>query len=233
MVGFKTVLTAAAVTLAAQSAAAAPLTYEGNAAKGSASVWGVGANSGTNYSGVGASFKMKDATDALGLGTDFIAFCVDLIGFVGDDDYVINNEAPFDPGRKLSDFQKTNVENLFHASYADVDVSNNVQAAAFQLALWEAAYETNELVDLSLDDGVRRGDSNSNDIKAQADTYLSQLASWGGVERFHINFLDAEKDDTQDLVMATPIPVPAAGLLLLGGLGALGFAKRRKDKRAA
>ena len=59
---------------------------------------------------------MKDATNALGLGTDFFAFCLDLAGIVGDDNYVINNLNPFKPGRVLTALQKSNVERLFDAA---------------------------------------------------------------------------------------------------------------------
>ena len=100
--------------------------------------------------------------------------------------------------------------------------------AAFQLALWEAAYETDDQIALSLDDGNRRGTSSNVAIKDTADEYLLKLANWDGSKLFQVNFLDAERLTRQDLVMATPVPVPAAGLLLIGGLGALGAMKRRR-----
>lgn len=230
----KYAIAGAALAFASQGASASTfLDYQGLAAFGNASVSGPGA--GGSYNGRAGSFKMHDASNGLGLGEDFIAFCVDLAGGVRDDNFHINNEAPFDPGRKLSDFQKANVENLFQASYADVDVNDNIQAAAFQLALWEAAYETNEALDLSLDDGNRFGNSSDAAIKSKADEYLASLASWDGTKIFEVNFLDAERNSTQDLVTAqlAPVPVPAAGLLLIGGFGALAAVKRRKEKRAA
>ncbi len=223
----KTAVAAAALTIAGQMAGASTfLDYQGLAGFGPASVWG----DGPDYSGKGGAFRMHDAADGLGLGNDFIAFCVDLAGIVGDDHYYINNDAPFDPERKLTDFQKSNVENLFQASYAHVDVYDNIEAAAFQLALWEAAYETDETLALSLDDGNRFGTSSNSVIKDKADEYLLKLSNWDGTKRFHVNFLDAETDRRQDLVTATPVPLPAAGLLLIAGLGALGAMKRRASR---
>lgn len=226
----KTALAATTLTIAGQLAGASTfLDYQGTAGFGPANVWG----DGPDYNGTGAAFRMHDASNGLGLGYDFIAFCIDLEGFVGDDNYYINNDAPFDPVRKLTDFQKTNVENLFQASYSGVDAFDNIQAAAFQLALWEAAYETEEALDLSLDDGNRFGTSSNAAIKDQADAYLDMLANWDGTTLFQVNFLDAELDGRQDLVMATPVPLPAAGLLLIGSLGALGALKRRRNKQTA
>jgi hypothetical protein len=227
----KTAAVAAALSIAGQMAGASTfLDYQGLAGYGHARVSGVGSDVDPYYSGRGGAFKMYDATDELGLGKDFIAFCIDLAGHVGDGDYYINNDAPFDPERKLTDFQKSNVENLFQASYAHVDVYDNVQAAAFQLALWEAAYETDETRALSLDDGNRFGTSSNTAIKDKADEYLLKLANWDGTKLFHVNFLDAEKLGRQDLVTATPVPLPAAGVLLIAGLGALGAMKRRASR---
>ncbi len=124
----KTAVAAAALTIAGQMAGASTfLDYQGLAGFGPASVWGRG----PDYSGKGGAFRMHDAADGLGLGNDFIAFCVDLAGIVGDDHYYINNDAPFDPERKLTDFQKSNVENLFQASYAHVDVYDNIELRLF------------------------------------------------------------------------------------------------------
>jgi hypothetical protein len=80
-------------------------------------------------------------------------------------DYVVNNTNPFQPGRELTALQRQNVETLFQASYASVDVTDNLQAGAFQLALWEAGYETLE-GPLSLDFGTREGGAPNAAVKA-------------------------------------------------------------------
>lgn len=207
----------------ATTASAAVLQYNGLAGNGVVSVSGTG----PDYSGRGGAFKMGDATDALGLGTSFIAFCLDLSGTVRTGyEYVINNVNPFQPGRELTALQRQNVEDLFDASYGSVDVNNNVDGAAFQLALWEAGYET-LAGPLSLTTGTRIG-SSSAAILARANEYLGNMLTWDGSNNYNVNFLDADVDARQDLVMASPVPVPAAGLLMLTGLGGIAALRRRK-----
>jgi hypothetical protein len=61
---------AVATFAAANTASAAILKYNGLAGSASVSVSG----DGPDYSGIGGAFRMEDIGNALGLGTDFIAF---------------------------------------------------------------------------------------------------------------------------------------------------------------
>jgi hypothetical protein len=232
MNSFKTLAAASALALMAAPGSAAILDYHGLDGRSGVTVSG-DVGSGPSYTGVGGAFKMGDVGNQLGLGDRFIAFCLDLAGTIQDNyDYVINNVNPFQPGRELSSIQVDNVKRVFNSSYASVDVGSNVQAAAFQLALWDAAYE-DTLAGLGLSIGIRSGagtGTNAAAVTSLANTFLDNAKNWDGVQRFSINFLDATVDERQDLVMATPVPVPAAGLLLIAGIGAFGIAKRRQRK---
>lgn len=219
----KKIILGAILAIGATSASAATLEFNGFAGNSTVSVSG----NGPDYTGGGGAFKMGDATNALGLGSSFIAFCLDLTGTVMTGyDYVVNNVNPFQPGRELSALQRQNVELLFEASYGSVDVNNNIEAGAFQLALWEAGYET-ATGPLSLTTGTRFGSADTLTL-AKANEYLNNMASWDGIERFNVNFLDADVDARQDLIMATPVPLPAAGFLLFGALGGLSLMRRRR-----
>lgn len=211
--------TSGAATLA--PAATLDYTLAGNAS--GVSVSGTGAD----FTGTAAAFNMTDATNALGLGNSFVAFCLDVAGEIRNNvSYVINNVNPYQPGRELTSLQRSNVESLFDASYGSVDVNNNEDAAGFQLALWEAAYET-DVGALSLTAGSRTG-SASAAVVGRANTFLAGIGTWDGTNNYNVNFLDADVNARQDLVMAAAVPIPAAGLMMLLGLGGIVSLRRRK-----
>ena len=106
------------------------------------------------------------------------------------------------------------------------------------MSLWEIIYDDGAGFDL---DSGSFSTSNNAGVEALAGTYLNGLgaASTGSYE---IAYLFSAQG--QDLVTATPrtgtsvgqsnmspIPLPATGLMLLGGLG--GFAALRRKKTAA
>jgi hypothetical protein len=109
------------------------------------------------------------------------------------------------------------------AEYRD-DVVSGVTAAAFQLAVWELAYDG----DTDLTDGDFRAAGAAGSAAATAQGWLSSLANLTK-EAPNLFVLQDNQGgyDRQDLLIQTPIP----GTLGLVGLGLLGLgALRRKVK---
>jgi uncharacterized protein (TIGR03382 family) len=105
-----------------------------------------------------------------------------------------------------------------------------VTEAAFQLAVWEIAYQTIGVY--KLDDGdARFGGGGADAIAALglATDWLNHLGSGNG---YSVRVLESAYN--QDEVFATPIPEPGTFALALAALGAAaGVIRRRRDRAAA
>ena len=224
----KTFLTATAFGLAATAAAATPVTLDYQSASAASTKRVIIESSPVPIPGVTAlptrvgayGFVMRDVSGDLG---DFVAFCVDLANALdtnGTADYTITDD-PFDNTFKIG---RDRVQALFDSNYASVDVTDGVQAAAFQLALWEVVYDS----EFDLDAGSVQGRGAGSDaaaITATAGGYLSAAASYAGGRVWDLTFLEGTgAPQSQNIVTASlaAVPLPAGGLLLVAALGGLG-----------
>lgn len=141
----------------------------------------------------------------------------------------------------LTDGQAERVQKVFDANYSEEAggvLSSSTKSAAFQISLWDAAYDTDW--DAGAYGGGTTGfkitqygysSSTFNAVLAQANTYLSAAKLYDGLVNWSVVQLDS--DAAQSLVKPEPTsPVPAPlGLLLIGsafgGAGILSGLRRR------
>lgn len=210
----------AAAALAGTAAHASTLTFNGFE-------YGSRPISTTNpsVSALAGEFNMTNADT----GESFLAYCIDLltsISFGNSYSYDF-----FDPDTRLpgSDIV-SNLQALYSGNYAGVDTRN--ESVAFQMAIWEIAYETDASAGLNVGTGSFGVSSNSTETNTLANQYLGNLDF--SSEKYLLTFWDGEagRRHGQDLVSAQPIPLPASAFLLLGGLGGLAAMRNRRKKAA-
>lgn len=184
---------------------------------------------------VGATgFSITDISGSLG---SFTAWCLDishrLMGVGQSQSYSVTSN-PYSNSYGLSNSARNRVQSVFDANYASLNLTNGDQAAGFQMALWEAAYEkrTNPL---SVSSGLFRASSTGS--TSLANQYLSNAANYTGNQRWNLSFLQVSGygpnrgvNTGQNLVTVSPVPLPAAGLLLLTALAGTGVLARRRRK---
>lgn len=196
------------------------------------------------------SFNMAEtgpgSTVGLGLGNTFIAFCMDIITTMQNgQEYKINNATPFanSGGSDLSESLAGStrialVQNLFDSAYGTL--AGNADTAAFGLALWELTHEeADTAISLSTLNVTQGNFSVASSVSGAANTMLTNALSYIDGQKFRLDFIENVRGEpapsgtaAQNLVTATVVPLPAAGLLLFGAIGALGVASRRRKASA-
>ncbi|MFO8126429.1 VPLPA-CTERM sorting domain-containing protein [Yoonia sp.] len=166
----------------------------------------------------------------------FLAWCLDLGSALAPKNVPATYSETDIPFSNSLTIDTSLVQKVFDANFGGVTVSDGLQAAGFQVALWEAIYEKN--VDAEgkkvwdAGDGVFAVSENA-DVIEQANTYLGLAAGYTDDQKYRLTFLESASDAEgksahQNLVTVSPVPLPAAGFLLLAALGGLGFAARRR-----
>ncbi len=193
--------------------------------------------------------------EAIGLADEFLAFCLDLTYQAGAQGKAFPYEVtstPFTGRVNLSEniysslysglTREAAIGKLFDSVYSGeaagqpaFSLTNGSQVAAFQMALWELAYERStdqvgvDTGDFTANNGVNWSNSRS----TLANSFLAFALGYDGPARFNPLFLQSTNNPLkQNLVAVSPIPLPAAGLLLLGGLAALATVRRRETPKA-
>lgn len=237
MTMLKSVLAAGALAVMGTAASASTMSYSyatshGQSVKISAAPVQIAGNPAPVTVWAGA-FTMTNTADAF---DQFLAFCLDITSAIVNPGYYKETDTPFagqDISGRIADLQR-----LFDTGYQivldaidGVAGNKNVLAAAFQVSAWEILYETG---DYNVSDGAFRI-SNASAVVTAANGFLNNL---GGEASGSWDLTFLQKTDKhgnpaakgQNLVTAapSPIPLPAAGWLLLGGLAALGTAARRR-----
>ena len=170
----------------------------------------ISVNGGTAQNVRAGGFNITDGT------TPIVAFCIDLAEHLNLSVAYDTSGSPFSAG--VTDM----LGQLFDGHYEGIDTGT--KAAAFQVAIWEVI--TDDAFDL--DTGDFRV-FNNNPVKDLAADYLAGLSAFDP-DAWTLSFFVA--DGTQDLVTGqpapAPVPLPAAGWMLLAGLGALALGRTRR-----
>lgn len=244
----QTLLGASAIALAAGIASAGPVVYQDRAfgtpreqVEVTATTPDRGLNQQVRTPRL-SSFAMADAGNELGLGTSFFAWCLDLADPVesGQEyDRWSGPGNPFGAPNTLNDLQVARVTAVINHNFATVTEAGVVGAerdlrhAAMQLALWEAAYETGASLNLASGDFSARDMTPLGlDVIGLATSYLDFVLDQVPTS-YVVTFLRSDSGKHQDLVAASPIPLPAAAWLLIGGIGVLAATRRRRPDTGA
>lgn len=209
------------------SAATVSLVYNGGTSNGwvtitSAPAGTPAANLPLNVGAYG--FKMTDTTGQMG---SFTAFCLDISHWLQNSGVYDTTTTPFTNSYSVSATAMARVQAVFDANFASVVLTNAVQAAGFQVALWNALYDT----DWSAGTGIFAVRDGSAGATSQATAYLQAAQAYAGGRRFNMTFLQA-RTYNQNLITVAPVPLPAAGGMLLLGLGALAMLRRGRKLAA-
>lgn len=184
----------------------------------------------TGLNGVGAGgFNASYDRSGPAAPNSFVAYCIDLAQtFSWNSPFGVTETNPLN---LFGAFKAGALDRLYTQHYATA--TTPTLSAAFQLAVWEIVSETtaNTYAALDVDAGSFVVSSGDTTARSTADNWLHTLGS-GGFGGYSLTALVGPNN--QDQMMATPVPEPETYMMLLAGLGLMGFvANRRRQGRDA
>lgn len=159
----------------------------------------------------------------------FTAWCLDIATTIKLPSLYSQTDTPF-PTAAMTGTQIANVKQLFRTAFATLDLTSNAGSAGFQLALWELVNETGSSFDL----GNGSFTAWNNDAAVVAGNAFLAGLSGPKTGQYRFTFLASNDPRAQDghysqnLVTVSPVPLPAAGVLMVLALGGLAAMRRRR-----
>jgi hypothetical protein len=153
----------------------------------------------------------------------FEAYCVDLFQHIGFNETYTDYGTPGTSHVFANSHAYTDLGRLYATAGV---VDNSVKEAAFQIAAWEIAYETQPGA-YNLSNGVATflgGSADSSGALTLASTWLGNLTNGG-----YPCVVVIESDGHQDMIYAA-VPEPQTYALFMAGLAAMTFVARRRGR---
>ena len=191
-----------------------------------------------NYSLTAPNVAKSSSTNAGGFvtvlngGPSFTSYCVDLYETISfaDPAYtnysLVDGSAHFIAPHAAAD---ADIGKLFSAGHL---VNNSKTQAAFQIAIWEIAYETSGSYNLGAGTAqFSGGTAASSGALTLATSWLGSL----GVNTMDVKVLESltlrDVKGHQDVVFAQAVPEPSTYALMAAGLMSIGFVARRRSQQ--
>lgn len=183
----------------------------------------------TNKGGVYAGVYNVNIED-----TPFDAFCIDFFHHAPPTNNTIQDYQVKDLSSVFNDTIKADINELLDKNYTET-IGDSIKTAALQVALWELTIGDDYNVSTGnfyLQDTSSSFYANNNEVKSQANLYLSQLSSVLGTDytmQGNLSLVAYTHGTYQNYLTVAPIPEPAT--LVLVGAGLLGTAAIRRKKK--